>query len=200
MCGYKHEATGNPCWCALKVYVDGSNMACTSGGTNIIYVSSVYPITAGLTINPFDQLTAGKSHDFTAMVQLQTIVKYIWSFGDSRETFIGTISGLSYTNSHTYAIPGTYTLTVTACTQLSACTSITVPVVVKPAITSDDLEITCPSVTPSLSSTISITGKISAGYDTEINWSKLPKDNVTATTGIRILFEVLIATINEIYH
>jgi hypothetical protein len=66
--------------------------------------------------------------------------------------------------------------------------------------TSDDLEITCPSVTPSLSSTITITGKISAGYDTEINWSKLPTDNVTATTGIRILFEVLIATIDKVYH
>ena len=201
MCGYKNEDTSNPCWCALKVYVDGSNMACTtSTGINIVYVSSVYPITAGLTINPFDQLTAGKSQDFTAVVQLQTIVQYTWSFGDSSETFTGTISGLSYTNSHTYAIPGTYTLTVTACTQQSACTSITVPVVVKPLITLDDLEITCPSITPSLSSTITITGKISAGYDTEINWSKLPTDNVTATTGIRILFEVLIATIDKVYH
>jgi hypothetical protein len=29
---------------------------------------------------------------------------------------------------------------------------------------------------------------------------KLPADNVTATTGIRILFEVLIATIDKVYH
>ncbi|XP_052069619.1 polycystin-1-like isoform X1 [Mytilus californianus] len=183
MCGYKHIDSSNECWCASKAYVDGSNMACVdSTSTNIVYVSTVYPISAGLTIVPFDRVTAGQSQTFTAEVQLSTIVQYIWSFGDSSESTSGTSSSMTYTNSHTYATAGTYTMTVMACTTNSACASLSVLVEVRPLFSSDSIDITCPSSSPSLSSTITVTGTISAGYNTEYKWTKLPTDNVTAIT------------------
>lgn len=175
------------CWCATKVYADGGNMACTVPGTTtpVVYVSGVYQISAGLTIEPFGVLTAGQTNSFRAQVTLPTIVIYQWSFGDSTEILTGTSSaGLAYNAPHTYPIPGTYTLRVSACTANNSCTSISVPVEVRPSLGTESLDIVCPTTTPSLSSTVNVAGTIHAGYNTELTWTKLPTDNVTATTGL----------------
>jgi hypothetical protein len=164
MCGYKNEDTSNPCWCALKVYVDSSNMACT---TSTATTGTVIEVHADCCV-----------HAVTVNVYVPGMA-YVWELVYDKPDMVPVKVSLESPNDQIY------------CTIVCNCT---------PMFTSDDLEITCPSVTPSLSSTITITAKISAGYDTEINWSKLPADNVTATTGIRILFEVLIATIDKVYH
>lgn len=179
MCGAPDAS--KDCICAGNSYSDGDSVTCT--GTSYMYAGSVYEISAGLIFDPVPTLQVGTSYSFTARTTLTSIDQYQWSFGDSSFVEYKTTTNSYYTMTHTYAIPGTFTLTVTVCsTSSSVCQNGSIPVIVQ--LDSSDVSVTlnCDGYVD-VTSKVSLNATFRQGYQTEYVWSRSPSVGYMASVG-----------------
>ncbi|KAJ8318087.1 hypothetical protein KUTeg_003178 [Tegillarca granosa] len=170
MCGAPDNT--KDCICIGSSYSDGDVVTCT--GVSYMYASGVYEVSTGLIFDPVPTLQVGTSHSFTARTTLSAIDQYQWSFGDSSFVEFKTTTNSYYTMTHTYAIPGTFTLTVTVCsTSPSVCKNGSIPVIVQLDGSDISATLNCDSYVD-VTSKVALNATFRQGYQTEYLWSRSP--------------------------
>lgn len=189
LCGKELEDYGD-CYCSTKTYSSGENIQCsgTAGTIQKTYASNVFQVHSGLKFDFVGKITAGQQHSFTARVSLRTITSYTWQHGDTSSPRVQMVSNQFCTNTYTYMLPGTYTLSVGILSTQGGYSSgsITVEVVPPTSLISPSIE--CPSSVDYENGTTAISAVFFMAHKLEYTLSRLPDDNITSTTGRKRLF------------
>ncbi|XP_062602087.1 polycystin-1-like isoform X2 [Saccostrea cucullata] len=187
LCGTELQDYGD-CYCSIKAYSVGDNIQCsgTAGTITKTYANGVFEVQSGLKFDAVGTITAGQQYTFTARVTLRTITSYTWSFGDTATTQTKMVSLQYCSNSYTYLLPGTYTLTVRILSTQGGYSSGSITVEVVPPTTMISASIQAPSsinFETGAQGWNGISAIFSMAHKLEYTWSRSPDDNITSTTG-----------------
>lgn len=188
LCGNELIGYGD-CYCTSKTYSSNDNIQCsgTLGTITKTYASDVFQVKSGLKFDPVGTITAGQSYMFTARVSLRTINSYTWYFGDTAIPQTKMVSLQYCSNSYTYLLPGTYTLTVGILSTQGGYSpgSITVDVVPPTALITPSIQ--SPAYVDYESSASAIAAVFTMAHKLEYTWSRSPDDNITSISGIPVV-------------